>query len=139
MTRSARQVFPYEDGTTFLLKQSQQLCHMFFSRAEIDWVDAKPGLTLELGCRHPETPALLDSLGHLRMQSLRRRVIQVCSFEADADCGHRRTASRLKCRFILDKSIEVFRLPHVVVDPVSYLTSAVSLEAHPYLQTAKSS
>src|SRR5215472_9757521 len=81
---------PLQHGVTLLLKQSKQLFHMFSASAEIDRVDAKPSLSLELGGRHPETPTLLDSLRHLRMQCLRCRFTQLGAFETNADRGHGR-------------------------------------------------
>src|SRR5579862_3487185 len=121
-----------------MLEHLEKLVHVLFAGAEVDGIDAKPGLPFQFGGGNPEAPALLHAFRNLRMQFLGLRFAKRRILVADTNCGH----GRLVCRFELGVGfhhpVKVLGLAHIVVDPFADLARTVPLETHPHFQAPES-
>src|SRR6267142_5106448 len=57
----------------------------------------------------------------------------------NTDRRHRRLACCFELRMFGDQRMKVFRLAHIIVNPLADLVCSVTFEAHPHLQPAKTS
>src|SRR5208282_242848 len=87
----------------------------------------------------PETAALLNPLRYFGVQSFRLCVIELLAPIADADRRHRRSTGGLKLGIFRGQVVEMLCLADIVVNPLPDLARAVSFEAHPHFQAAKTS
>src|SRR5271165_7022580 len=71
------------------------------------------------------------------MQLFRLRLAQSTVLVSDTDCRHGWIGGGLELRMRRSQGVKVFCLAHVVIDPFADLACPVPLEAHPYLQAAK--